>query len=393
MTPLLIDVTRLMYRRVTRTLPTGIDRVSLAYIDHYAGNARAVLSLGPFSAPLSASDSAKMFGALQNAELPISWLAVRCVLKAVLWRWLCLGFRGSFLFNTGHIGLENRRYALGLRRAGARPIVVVHDLIPLTHPEYCRPGEGRKHLARMRAAIHLSAGVVANSRHTLEVLTQFAAKRQWPLPPAVVAPLAPGLPMSAAGPRLLQEPYFLVLGTIEPRKNHWMLLQLWRKLHATMGDAVPRLVVIGQRGWECENVVDLLERCEQLQGIIVERSACSDTDLNTWLHHAQALLFPSFAEGYGLPLAEALARNVPAICSDLPVFREIAGDIPEYADPLDGARWEALVRDYATPQSALRSSQLVRMQGYRATTWPQHFAIVDAMLQGLDAPRPGQEHG
>jgi hypothetical protein len=80
-TPILIDVTRLMYRRLSRTLPTGIDRVSLAYIDRYASDARAVLSLGPFSAPLSAADSWLMFRAVRDARVPIGWLALRCVVN------------------------------------------------------------------------------------------------------------------------------------------------------------------------------------------------------------------------------------------------------------------------------------------------------------------------
>jgi glycosyltransferase involved in cell wall biosynthesis len=248
-------------------------------------------------------------------------------------------------------------------------------------------------MARVALCRQLSAGIVANSRHTLEVLSAFAGKQNWQLPPAVVAPLAPGLPVLPAGPRPFPQPYFLVLGTIEPRKNHWMLLQLWRRLHGSMGNGAPRLVVIGQRGWECENVVDLLERCEQLQGIVIERSACSDVELNTWLHHAQALLFPSFAEGYGLPLAEALAHHVPVICSELPVFREIAGEIPEYVDPLDGARWETLVREYAIPESPMRADQILRIANYRATTWPQHFALVDAFLRDLNAGSSESKHG
>ena len=61
-------------------------------------------------------------------------------------------------------------------------------------------------------------------------------------------------------------PYFVVLGTIEPRKNHNLLFRVWRKLVEDMGDRAPRLVLIGRRGWECENAVDILERSEILRG-------------------------------------------------------------------------------------------------------------------------------
>ena len=144
---------------------------------------------------------------------------------------------------------------------------------------------------------------------------------------------------------------------------------------------IPRLVVVGQRGWECENVVDLLERCEPLRGIVIERGACSDAELMTYLRHAQALLFPTFAEGYGMPVAEALALGTPVIASDLDVFREISADVPEYVDPLDGARWMELVADYSRPDSPRRAAQLERMKGFRATTWEQHFGKVDHFLE------------
>src|SRR5580698_988440 len=100
---------------------------------------------------------------------------------------------------------------------------------------------------------------------------------------------------------MISEPYFVILGTIEPRKNHWLLLQVWRRLVERLGDRTPRLVVIGQRGWECENAVDMLERCEELRGVVTELPACPDVELTSYLRHARALLFPSFAEGYGMP--------------------------------------------------------------------------------------------
>src|SRR6185295_19006242 len=118
---------------------------------------------------------------------------------------------------------------------------------------------------------------------------------------------------------------------------------------------------------------------------VIERSGCSDAELITWLHHAQALLFASFVEGFGLPLTEALSLRVPVIASDLAVFREIAGAVPDYAEPLDGMRWESLVRDYTRPDSPMRAAQLARMSDFRQTTWTQHFERVDQLLASIDA--------
>jgi glycosyltransferase involved in cell wall biosynthesis len=130
-------------------------------------------------------------------------------------------------------------------------------------------------------------------------------------------------------------------------------------------------------------VVDLLDRCQELRGVVIELPACSDADLATYLHHAQALLFPSFAEGYGMPLVEALASGTPVIASDLPAFREIAGDIPEYLDPLDGVGWLARIEAYVSSASLEREAQLKRMDGFIPPAWSAHFQAVEQLLERL----------
>jgi glycosyltransferase involved in cell wall biosynthesis len=201
----------------------------------------------------------------------------------------------------------------------------------------------------------------------------------------VAALLAPGLRRVEPGPRPVKGPYFVFLSTIEPRKNHWLLLHVWRHIIKDLGPAAPRLVVIGQRGWECENAVDMLERCEPLREMVIERAGCSDAELVNYLHHAQALLFPSFTEGYGMPLVEALSLGVPVIASDLPVFAEIAADVPDYIDPLDGRRWREVIEAYSTPQSGPRSAQLERIRRFSVPAWSGHFARVDAFLGQVHA--------
>jgi glycosyltransferase involved in cell wall biosynthesis len=384
---ILIDVTRLFLRRTARRLPTGVDRVLAQYIRHYGSRARAVLSLGPLAAALSPADSQRLFRALLEGAEGFTRLTFEMGAKAWLWNWIRPGAADSFLLNASHLWLDHRGYAAQLRWLGARPVFVIFDLIPISHPEYCRAGDRADHVARMRNALTAARGIVAISQDTLGRFRRFAQEAGLPCPPAIVAPLAPGVPSHAPGPRPVAGPYFVMLGTIEPRKNHWMLLQLWRRLVEQQGAAAPRLVIIGQRGWECENVVDLLERCEALRGFVSEHSACGDEELATFLHHAQALLMPSFAEGYGMPVVEALAAGVPVIASDLAVFREIAGTVPEYADPLDGRRWLELIGDYCGAHSPRRQAQIERIAAFRRPQWAEHFEAVDRFLEQLDGER------
>ena len=382
MPSILIDVSRLFHRRLLGRVYTGIDRVSLEYVRHYSGRARAVLGASPFFSVLSPPESERAFRALLALEQDVTRELAALAGRAYLRWWTGADVAGSVLLNTSHTGLESASYAAGLRRRGARPVFFIHDLIPITHEKYCRPGERERHEARIRTAVTTGRGILVPSRHTLDALERFCRAAGLAVPPAAVAPLASSLPQPEAGPRPLPQPYFVVIGTIESRKNLAFILETWRGLVERAGANAPRLVLFGQRGHGAESAVALMESAA-LRDHVLERGPRPDAEIVAWLAHAQALLFPSFEEGYGLPLAEALALGVPAITSDLPAFREIAGDIPEYAGPRDAARWGELILDYARPDSTLRAQQLRRMTGFRPTSWDAHFKQVDAFLADL----------
>lgn len=390
MRPVVIDVTRLVARLSNGRLPTGVDRVSLAYLRHYRGHARALFRHRQHSGLFSESVSQRLFDLLEQ------WpLGARARVRMLAWEGVlsCIGrgnAQGRLMFNTGHSGLEDSNAARVIQWHHVRPLFLVHDLIPVRYPEFCRPGESTRHERRLKNMLRLGAGLIANSESTLTELEAFAAEHGLSVPPTVVAPLAPAIPLSGpigGRPLATDKPYFVVLGTIEPRKNHLMLLHAWQRLVEMYREQAPHLVVIGQRGWEAENVEDLLERSRLLQGHITVLRQCSDHALRAWLHHAQALLFPSFAEGYGMPVVEALAAGLPVLASDLPVLRQMAGGVPEFLDPIDALGWLRAIDEYALPGSARRAAQVARLDGYRPPTWEQHFARVDGFIEGL-ADRP-----
>ncbi|MEY4472759.1 MAG: hypothetical protein RL671_1063, partial [Pseudomonadota bacterium] len=169
---------------------------------------------------------------------------------------------------------------------------------------------------------------------------------------------------------------------IEGRKNHLLLLHVWERLIKDLGPAAPKLVLIGQRGWEADEVFALLDRSPRLKGYVRELGRCDDATMFGWLDQARALLMPSFIEGFGIPVIEALQRGVPVIASDQPVFREIAGAIPLYLDPVDGHGWEAAIRAYCG-DAPDRERQLAAMPSFRTPTWADHFAKVDGWLATL----------
>jgi glycosyltransferase involved in cell wall biosynthesis len=377
---IVIDATRATTRALLGYKPTGIDRTSLAYVERYRDEALALLSWQCLAVPLSVRASRRLWSLLLAARPSRASIAVTVLWGVIVGAGSLHRVRGQILLNTGHFGLEARLYGLMLRLYRFRPVFFIHDLIPITHPEYYRPRERDRHAARMKNALDLGAGLITNSEVTLTELTSYAARVRMRVPPVVTAPLASGLKRAEHSVPPIAGAYFVVLGTIEARKNHLLLLQVWRRLVERLGSAAPRLVIIGRRGWECENVLDILDRSEFLRGFVIEHSRCADSKLRDYLQHTRALLYPSFAEGYGIAMIEALTLGVPVIVSDLPAFREVAGAIPEYIDSLDGKRWAEVLAEYARAESGARAAQLERLSGFQEPTWSEHFVIVDELL-------------
>ena len=200
----------------------------------------------------------------------------------------------------------------------------------------------------------------------------------------VVAPLGVTLASSAGmSHRPLTESYFVMLGTIEPRKNHLLVLNLWRELYAKYGRETPSLLLVGSRGWKNRDIIAMIERNTPPRGAVEELGRLPDADVAGLLKGARALLLPSFAEGYGLPLAEALSHGTPVLCSDLPVFHEVGAGIPEYLPPTDTEAWRVAVLDYADVGSPRRAEQLRRLSAWSPPSWLRHFAVVDEILGTL----------
>lgn len=397
----MLDLSRLL-ARAQRGAPTGIDRVEHAY-------AEQLLQLAPERLQFVAIDRLDRLRTLPRglAERFVAAIGAHWrgegpspgeVSAAARMIWVQATLRPSFLgprrargerpiyLLVSHRHLHRRdRIERALAASDARLVAFVHDLIPIQFPEYARPQHAELHLRRIQTVAALAEAVIVNSQATAGSLRPYLdeAGRS---PPLLVAPLGVH-PRPPDGKDTLAGPYFVYLSTIEPRKNHLLLLQIWRRLAASFGPATPRLVLVGRRGWENENVVDMLERSIGIRPFVTELSEVDDSRIAALLRDSRALLFPSFAEGFGLPLAEALAAGVPALCSDLPALREVGGDVPEYLDPLDGFGWLEAVQDYAAEGSPRRAAQLARMADWTAATWPGHLMDVLGFVNALPQQR------
>ncbi|MFL6727081.1 MAG: glycosyltransferase family 4 protein [Sphingomicrobium sp.] len=379
---LLIDVSRLIWRFWRGGLPTGIDRVCLAYVEHFRDRGQAVVHRRGRFTVLTPSHSRLLFDIFSRGSKSFRRDFIRLAPRA-----FAAGRRrpprdGLLYINVGHTGLDEPSVGEWITENRLRAVFLIHDLIPLLYPEYCRAGEHAKHQRRMEIVLASAHGLIGNSQATINEVARCAAEHGLPMPPAIAASIAgPPVPRGVV-PRKFERPHFIIVGTIEARKNHALLLHVWKRLVARLGDQVPLLVIVGQRGWEASLPVAMLDRAADLKGHVLEFGTCGDEELASLIAGARALLMPSFAEGFGLPIAEALQLGTPVIASDLAVFREFAGKIPTYLDPLDGLGWQNAIESFiGDPQD--RQRQLAALGGYSAPGWSEHFASVEQWIEAL----------
>ncbi len=422
--PVAVDITRLV-TRLRHASPSGIDRVDLAYARHLLGQdgerfGLVTTALGPRLldraeasgiveavaagwAEDGAAEADPVYRALAEriggatvraAPRPRAGAtdarARRLIQARAAGR--ILGARpagalpqGSLYVHTSHLRLDRpERFDWLYDRRDVRTAFFVHDLIPITHPEYGRPGEAERHAERLRTVGRHAAAILANSHDTAERTRAHLRRAGLAPPPVAVGHLGVEPAFGRAGPSVAPDrPTFLVCGTIEPRKNHLLLLHLWRALAERLGERTPRLVLVGRRGWEAENIVDLLDRCAAIRPHVTEVSGLSTHGLAALMRSATALLMPSFTEGYGIPIVEAAASGLPVLASDIPVHREIGAGFCDFLDPLDGTGWMRAVEALAEPGSGARAALAARLDGYRAPGWSEHFAAVSPLLDSV----------
>lgn len=374
------DMSRLVIRK-DAAHPTGVDRIDLTFAlqatelagSHFVYVREGVLSmLRPTAARrLVLAIEAAWRAPRTEPTIEIPRLALRHGrtaatvsrgVRAVFWRAMAplraaaerslradataaLASGTCTYLTTGHHGLA-RHPALLAGFLGPDPVAVaayVHDLIPIRYPEFQRPGADRV-LARFFGALaKRGARFTANSHATATDLRTWLAEHDHENAVRVRYPPLPQLARLPASPPSTNPPYFVIVGTIEPRKNHLFLLNIWRRMIEDGLTRIPKLLIAGSKGWMNVETRAVIERSAQLAPYVELREGLDDAALFDLMAGARALLFPSFAEGFGLPLIEAQALGVPCIASNIPVFRELASPTIRLLDPTDGLGWRAAI--------------------------------------------------
>ena len=228
-----------------------------------------------------------------------------------------------------------------LKRQGVGIVSVIYDLIPLTHPQFCDAGLVKVFDRWFDWIAATADGFMAISQTISEQVDSEIQRRLGEAEAAKrwhgyfhlgseldllrnEARVHPDLQRMFRDPA----PVYLMVSTIEPRKNHAYLLDAFELLWAQGSNA--RLCIIGKIGWKCEALVERIKRHPQWDKRLFMFNRINDKSLEFAYANARALVFPSYVEGFGLPLVEAMQRGLPAMASDIPVFREIGGEFMAY---------------------------------------------------------------
>ena len=271
--------------------------------------------------------------------------------------------------------------ARALRRHGVEVVLVVYDLIPVSHPQFCDYRLVQKFRPMMAKAAAISDRALAISQSCADT---FAA--EFPQLPVTAFPLGhdlrnEGTTSSHAWPDALWEKngaVFLIVGSVEPRKGHQTVLDAferrWARGHSD------KLLIIGKVGWQVEELMKRLDDHAERGRRLFHVHNATDAMLRQALDRADAGIIASYIEGFGLPLAESLAAGLPVLASDIPVFHEIAGSAALYFEAGNPVALDEAI-DVLHSRFA---EQPQRVREFHWPSWREAAVLFFAQVEGRD---------
>ncbi|MDN3988217.1 glycosyltransferase family 4 protein [Zwartia vadi] len=219
-------------------------------------------------------------------------------------------------------------------------VATIMDALPLSHPEWSRSEFRATKNFLWRRALDWADNIITISDYSKQQLIQWAniSPKKITVIPLGVAPewfecVSQKRIHHVKYQYALPEMFFISVGTLQPRKNIARTIQAHRMLPETIRKRAP-LIIVGSAGWKSEEVLNLIDQ-EKINGSVRWLQHVPHVDLLPILTLSSALVFPSLAEGFGLPVLEAFAANVPVITSNTTSLPEVAGDAAILINPLD----------------------------------------------------------
>jgi glycosyltransferase involved in cell wall biosynthesis len=248
------------------------------------------------------------------------------------------------------------------RRCPVPSVAVVHDLTPRTLAHHHTVANRFCFNAYLEVSLDEAEAIVAVSRATADALTAafpWVRAKLRVIENAIGAAFFEPVAVDAVTTRArfaAGRPYIVHLGTLEPRKGILDLLSAWEALVGTDA-AAPDLVLAGTLGWQPRPLLSRLKRSPYADRVH-RPGYVSDGDARALLRHAEVFVLASEAEGFGLPLAEAMASGAACVASDVPALREVAGEAAVLVPPGSVEALAAALRRALEPEESARLREL-----------------------------------
>ena len=283
------------------------------------------------------------------------------------------------------------------RAKGAYVCSIVYDLIPLDHPEFVAAGAPESFQHYLMNVGRYSDHIITISKSVREqveaALPRLGEGSPWKRFDSfeLGAEAFPSDPQSPSQFIVeffefhgLNRPYVMV-ATFEPRKNHQYVLEAFEHIWRYHPDRT--LCLIGRVGWKCQDLLSSIHKHPRLGKQLYVFHDLHDTDVEYCYQNAKAILFPSIAEGFGLPIIEALSRGCYVFASDTKIHREVGGDDCFYSDLRDSrhlaeqiVRWESkqdhrLPRQHPTRKPLSWQESTSELLLHALAGWMEHSSI------------------
>lgn len=278
-----------------------------------------------------------------------------------------------------------------VRDAGVRIVHLVYDLTPFLYPHFFGPGFGREYARHLVNVLQLADGLLAISENTRRDLQRFQADMGLPTVPVRLLRLGdnPSESAEALDPRrrIRAGEFVLAVGTLEVRKNYRLLYDTWR-LAVDRGVDLPQLVIVGGTGWLSGDALYLLQNDPLVSPRVQVISDATDGEV-AWLYQNAVLtVYPSWYEGWGLPIAESLNYGKLCLASGTSSMPEIGGDLVRYFDPHDAGGLLELVRGLLSDPEALADAERRIRSRYARVDWSTTYEQCDDAVRAVLRTEP-----
>ena len=277
------------------------------------------------------------------------------------------------------------------RFSGFPVVATLMDAVPLSHPEWIRARFGKLKSRLWRHAAQWADHILTISEYSKSDIVKYfgiSPERITVTPLGVDERYFERIDAVQKAEIIrrhqLPEQFYLFVGTLQPRKNVARILDAHAALPLPLQQEIP-LVIVGRAGWGCDALVARLND-SALAGRVYWLNYLPDVEVRALLQTAQALVFPSLCEGFGLPVVEAFASGLPVITANTTALPEVAGEAALLVDPLDVGAISDAMRQVATVSAMATTLAAAGMRRARQLSWAacteQTLAVYRKVLAG-----------